>query len=369
MNNYERIPSFEECKKICNEQKTFSHSTQTIHGQVVHSFKYNANFPQMFQDKEGYGKINIRGITYDSNGKLLALPFPKFFNNGEVEETRKIDINDAVHIAEKMDGSLISFFKVNGILELKTMKSVESDVAISARQFLNSGQCLNIREFSSNLVSVGLSPMFEYISPLHKIVLDYGKEDFVFLGARSMNTGKIYMPNEFDTKGISIPRVFSSETAMEYLEESNVEGLVLTMSDGLMLKMKAERYVQAHRALRGGNHKIINLIMNGDIDDVKGILSKNKMMQRLQWIIEVEAEYIERYCEVERKASMFLDGMEDGAGKKEIALRFQRNDELFGEDTEVIRKVVMKMFDRRDYKEIIDKKILTESKEWPTLMR
>jgi len=365
--NYERIPTLEECKQICNDCKAFSHSTQTIYDETIHSFKYNTTNPKIWEDTKGLGRINMRGITYDNQGKLLALPFPKFFNNGEIKETKDLDIRQSVRIAEKMDGSLISFFKVNDVLEVKTMKSVESEVANAAREFLHS-KCAHIKDFASSLIDDGLSPMFEYISPLQPIVVNYDKEDFVFLGARCMQTARLYMPSEFETGDISIPRVFSHEIVEKYLEEErNIEGLVFTMPDGLMFKMKSEEYVKAHRAGSNltGKKYILSLIINNEIDDVKGILSKNKMALRLQQIKETEDKYEERFSGLEEKAEAFTSKAKtDGKGRKDIAFHFGSNPTLFGTDTKMIKTLTMLMFDGREYSHMINNNLLKECNDW-----
>jgi hypothetical protein len=101
MNYYNRIPSFEECKRICSECKYFSHSSQEVHDEIIHSFKYTIGpVRKIWDGKEDDGRLNMRGITYDNSGNLLALPFPKFFNNGEIQQTKNLDINEAVHIVE-----------------------------------------------------------------------------------------------------------------------------------------------------------------------------------------------------------------------------------------------------------------------------
>ncbi len=368
MNYYDRIPSFEECKRICSEYYYFSHSSQEVHDEIIHSFKYTIGpVRKIWEGKEDDGRVNIRGITYDNSGNLLALPFPKFFNNGEIQQTKNLDINEAVHIVEKLDGSLISFFKINDILEIKTMKSFHSEVANDARRFLKTEECTRVREFSSCLVDIGLSPIFEYVSPLNQIVVDYKKENFVFLGARSMKTGKIYMPSEFNTMHITVPCVFSSEMVSTYLEEKNIEGVVLTMPDGLLFKMKSDEYVQVHKGsnavFSGNKTKILNLITIGKIDDVKGILSKKNATQRLELIDIVEDKYTQRYVELERQAQSFVDE-NMRIGRKEIGIQLGNNSSVFGEDTRVIKMLVFKMIDRRDYKDILNNHILLESMEW-----
>lgn len=416
-NNYQRIPSFEECKTICNNINKFSHSTQEIHGEKVHSFKYRLSFPSMWETKSGKrldengddldndgvvddGRINLRGITYDDNGNLLALPFPKFFNNGEVDETSNVDLRDALYVCEKLDGSLISFFKINGVLEIKTMKSVTSEVANFARRILfdnnvvsvndeekkqdgdstntNSNKFSHVLKFASNLIDIGLSPMFEFVSPLNQIILNYDKDDFVFLGARSMKTGKIYLPHEFETGNITVPRMMPANRIDEYLEEKNVEGVVITMkSSGLMFKMKSSEYVELHKSTsmciktikttdRVDN--IVKMVVDGTIDDVKGILSKRNLTDKLKRVKRIERKYINRYnvlenIALEHVANNVSDQHKNNSRKEMVAKIKGSNTTLEGESQTIVA-IVMKILDGKEYHDFLNSRIIIESKEW-----
>mmetsp|Transcript_6563 Transcript_6563/g.9961 ORF Transcript_6563/g.9961 Transcript_6563/m.9961 type:complete len:397 (-) Transcript_6563:346-1536(-) len=389
---YQKVPTFEECKHICSSVNHFSHSTQEIHGEKIHSFKYNMSLPTMWKSKTGKddsndsdGRINMRGITFDDNGTLLALPFPKFFNNGEMDETSDLDLGNALWVCEKMDGSLISFFKVNGMLEIKTMKSVSSEVANFARRTLFNGneekddavgdekkeasvspnRFSHVLTFASSLIDIGLSPMFEFISPMNQIVIDYDEDDFVFLGARSMKTGRIYLPNEFETINITVPRMMPVDMIDNYLEEKNVEGVVITMQNGLMFKMKSSEYVQQHKAaskFAGKAKWIVSLIVNGEVDDIKGLLSKKKWTDNLKCINAIEMRFIQRYNEIYALANDFLDHNKF-LDRKGMAIKIN-NDFPFGKDSRLILAIVMKILDGREYRDFINSYILKESKGW-----
>eukprot|EP00551_Chaetoceros_affinis_P011450 CAMPEP_0203683068 /NCGR_PEP_ID=MMETSP0090-20130426/47326_1 /ASSEMBLY_ACC=CAM_ASM_001088 /TAXON_ID=426623 /ORGANISM="Chaetoceros affinis, Strain CCMP159" /LENGTH=387 /DNA_ID=CAMNT_0050552189 /DNA_START=181 /DNA_END=1344 /DNA_ORIENTATION=+ len=384
------------------------------------------SLPTMWKSKTGKddsndsddGRINMRGITFDDNGTLLALPFPKFFNNGEMDETSDLDLGNALWVCEKMDGSLISFFKVNGMLEVKTMKSVSGEVANFARRTLFNGneekddavgdekkeasvspnRFSHVLTFASSLIDIGLSPMFEFISPMNQIVIDYDEDDFVFLGARSMKTGRIYLPNEFETINITVPRMMPVDMIDNYLEEKNVEGVVITMQNGLMFKMKSSEYVQQHKAaskfagkakwivslivngevddIKGllskkkwtDNLKCINaewivsLIVNGEVDDVKGLLSKKKWTDNLKCINAIEMRFIQRYNEIYALANDFLDHNKF-LDRKGMAIKIN-NDFPFGKDSRLILAIVMKILDGREYRDFINSYILKESKGW-----
>ena len=79
---------------------------------------------------------------------------------------KNTDIKNLIQISEKINGSLLSSLKFNDILEVKTMKSVHSDVANDARRSLRQKienkeaghPYSNVIAFVSNLIGIGFSP-------------------------------------------------------------------------------------------------------------------------------------------------------------------------------------------------------------------
>ena len=104
--------------------------------------------------------------------------------------------------------------------------------------------------------------MFENVSPLNRIVVSYKKEDFVFLGARSMQTGKIYLPNKFDHKRIIVPCTLIVYSVDGYLNEQNVEGVVVTMPNGLMFKVKSDTCMELHGSNIGASSTNIKVYVS-----------------------------------------------------------------------------------------------------------
>ena len=359
--DYNKIPTFDEALAIVEKEKGFSHSMQEIHGKEVHSFKYNISYQGMWDDLSD-GKINMRGLTF-VDGNLVALPCPKFFNLGENEHTRSMEIADMQFATEKVDGSLISFFNVGDELEIKTMKSVYSDTAAEAREYLKERD--DVVSFAKMCLNFKLSPMFEYVSDTDagKIVIDYGKKDFVFLGARDLNTGRLYM--DLHNFPILIPdsvkpaRVFLSPEGVEvYNEQEGVEGVVLTLKSGLMVKVKTGWYCRLHKVLDTFNTKnILESIVNDNIDDVKASLAQNGLDDHLRVIGNVERTFDMYYDRLLKKAKgKCQDCKLTNMTKKDIAMTLMKEDR-------VLASLVFALYDGKDITESIKKNIKEKLKD------
>ena len=299
---YKQIPTLQDCEQLVKDYEWFSRSEQIIDGQSVVSFKYNLATEELYEAPFG---LNMRGITF-VDGELVALPFPKFYNVGEKDlDICKFDIEtDLAHAYEKSDGSLICAFYLNGKLRVKSMKSVESDVAINAHSDIQSDEFWQVREFAEAFLDNHMTPMFEYVSPKHRIVLDYDRPDFIFLGARDMETGAITFPHEVKRPaGVTFAEHFSTkEQIHDHLDKSGVEGVVVTTKTGLMVKMKTAEYCGLHRVITNFSDKIVleslydkkSHQVDDRLDDMIGVMQQMNLDDLVQRANSIRSDYFYR---------------------------------------------------------------------------
>ena len=347
---YNEIPTYNECLQIVKEFPAFSHSTQILDGVKIESFKYNISKKDMW---DGYGHLNMRGITF-VNEQLAALPFPKFFNLGEHENSTNIDLNNVSKIYEKVDGSLISVFYVGTKLYLKSMKSVNSDVSKEA----NKNVTEDVLSFSRTLLEKDLSPLFEYVSPESRIVLQYSKPEFYFLGCRNMITGATILPDEIDVpQNVKTPGVFKTVEEMKsYIKQNNVEGVVVTLNNGVMIKIKSEDYCRVHRIMSYFNPKnIVENIINNTYDDMIGILSYNNLNSDVEKSKVIFSRYTDRMNEFISMAESYYRENKHHS-RKDIAIELKEN--------RMLANLVFRLIDGKEITDTINKYVLEESKEW-----
>ena len=356
MNN---IPTFDECLHVCEENSGFSHSVQEIHGKEVHSFKYNfqSRFNEMYKPflDKGINALAMRGITF-IDGKLVAIGPDKFFNLGE-NETAVYPENER-YLMEKVDGSLISVFQVDHLLEIKTQKSVFSEVAKDARKYFNTRN--DLQGFSMSLLSRGLSPFFEYVGPHNRIVLRYDEEDFVFLGARCLISGTMVFPwDMFVPSTITIPQLIAGEGKDAYLERDDVEGLVVVGDCGHMVKMKTSTYCQLHKILDMKTPKSFceYYIAHGNFDDVIGVLTHHGLTKDIADLVAFEDDYIEK---VESHNQLISDAVKKYGhlSRKGVALKM-----IDDKVDNALRGLVFSTLDGKDTMPKIQKLILEGYKD------
>jgi RNA ligase len=123
---------------------------------------------------KGWNDITMlaRGVILDPESKrVVATPFPKFFNVGEKADT----IPDLpFETFEKLDGSLIILFHHKGEWRTATKGSLGSDQAKWAARWLL-GYALTVLDKSTTYLA-------EAVYPENRIVVHYGYEGLVLLG-------------------------------------------------------------------------------------------------------------------------------------------------------------------------------------------
>jgi len=224
-----------------------------------------------------------RGIIFDSaTGEILRRPFHKFFNVNEREETQDhvVDLSRPHAILEKLDGSMIAPFIVNGQMIWGT-KMGATDVAKPVEDFVDNNR--HYRHFAHNMIMAGFTPIFEWCSRKQRIVLDYREDQLVLTALRAIGNGQYASYDrllaEADIWNIPVVRAFEPQTDMkaflEYVRDlEDLEGFVVRFDDGHMLKLKCHWYLQIHKAKEAilQDRNIVELILDEALDDVKSHL-------------------------------------------------------------------------------------------------
>lgn len=132
-----------------------------------------------------------RGIIFDSvTGDILRRPFHKFFNVSERDETQlsRLDFSNEHWIDIKLDGSMIAVFIHQGELIYGT-KMVAPDFNELVKQFVEAAE-IDYNSFCRDTIRAGYTPIFEFMHPQKRIVIDYGKPALTLLAVRNMVTGQ-----------------------------------------------------------------------------------------------------------------------------------------------------------------------------------
>lgn len=205
-----------------------------------------------------------RGLIVDDAGQVIARPFRKFFNYGEVDTAP----TGPVQVTDKADGSLAILFPAADGWAIATRGSFTSEQAVRATQILRA-------RYSDFEPLDGYTYLFEIIYPENRVVVDYGRTaDLFLITAVHIETGRSVPRLELGALGWPGPCVesftFPSLTeALASPPRPGAEGLVIhfTESDE-RLKIKQEDYKRLHRLIFGVSSKTIyEALRNGDSFD------------------------------------------------------------------------------------------------------
>ena len=314
-------------------------------------------------EKEGYTVINYnvmmsdtfdcnirrecRGIIFDTaTGAIIRRPFHKFFNVNEREETQDhaIDLSRPHAILEKLDGSMIAPFIVNGQMIWGT-KMGATDVAKPVEEFIARNP--EYITFADEAIDSGWTPIFEWCSRKQRIVLDYFDDQLVLTGLRNMNTGVYALHGNLEAIGqayaIPVVRAFEPQSdMMEFIEHvrylEDLEGFVVRFSDGHMVKLKCQWYVQIHKAKEAilQDRNIVELILDERLDDVKAHLPQEDRDRLALFEYEINTAILDRVYIVDNDVTAYR---EEGVDRKTFALEYAPKFDPF------TRALVFKNFD------------------------
>ncbi len=271
---------------------------------------YIYNYTQKVQYDRVWNEITLicRGLILDADYNVIARPFPKFFNLGELEELEVPELDFEVY--EKMDGSLGILYWAKGMPYIATRGSFTSVQSQKANALLYG----KYKDCISNL-DPGNTYLFEIIYPENRIVLDYGdKEELVLLAIVETHTGK-----EFAVKDLGFPVVKRYDgirdiAAIREMNDDTKEGFVIRFANNFRLKVKFKEYLRLHR--------IITQISSVDIwEYLSSGQSFEEVLEKVpdefyQWVKKTRAGLQEQYTAIEDQCKAdfrVLDSRKDTA--------------------------------------------------------
>lgn len=202
-----------------------------------------------------------RGLIVDMDAqKIVAWPFEKFYNVGEMPETSYESLTGlgSFQTTEKLDGSMIICFPgpMNSV-HFTTKGSFDSEHGAFAYSLAMQHEYNN--EAFTKYSQHG-TLMFELISKQFQIVVDYKKkgyeEGLYLIGYRDNLSGKLVSTHTLQSMAEELRvhtfRIYAFDTLdnlMETAKELPVldEGYVLRFDVDLLVKIKGTAYLKAHR--------------------------------------------------------------------------------------------------------------------------
>jgi RNA ligase len=211
---------------------------------TLYDYNNSCVFDQAWTD----ASMSARGLVLShSLKKIVALPFPKFFNLGENQNTITINEFNNSKVYEKYDGSCIIMFYVNGQWRCCTRGSFTSSQSVDAAQWLQHKINADYSDFDQNVTY-----LFEWVSTTNRIVLTYETEKLILIGAFNNTTFEDYDLDVWKTypQDLMVAKQYSFSCLDEVMafcnNETNEEGFVIRTPEK-RVKVKTEWYIKAHK--------------------------------------------------------------------------------------------------------------------------
>jgi RNA ligase len=313
------------------------------------------NYTEKVQYENLWDEVTLmcRGLVTDNEGDIVATPFHKFFNieEGKFEPTEKFEVY------EKMDGSLGIVFWYRGQWVVATRGSFTSDQANKAREIL--------RKYNTDIMFRHLTFCFEIIYPENRIVLDYGTDEkLVLLGTFDKN-GKETDSSIWSQWGFDVVKKYDGINDYKQLKEmvkNDQEGFVVKFSNGDRIKVKGVEYLRLHKIMT-------NVTTTGIWEYLK---NGEDVMELLKDVPDEFYKKIQNYTKDLRYA--YFQISEDAGKKFDYMMYGKYNDkepitdrkefaEWVSSQPKYMSGILFRMFDKKDYSEIIWNLIRPEFKK------
>ena len=235
-------------------------------GLEIFNYGLTCQFDKTFWDN--YSLISRGLILCPAKKKIVALPFPKFFNYGEITYDLP---KGSFSITEKVDGSLGIIYFWNDQWNVSTRGSFNSDQAKWAKDWLYNN--VDVSKLNTDLTYLA-----EIIYQENRIVISYDFEGLVFLSAYNRENGLELSYDDIckcgSLLGLRVVKKYFYNSIEEIVAicknlDHNSEGFVIQFLDGYRIKIKGDEYCRVHRLISNVTPlRVWDMMLNGDNMDV-----------------------------------------------------------------------------------------------------
>ena len=251
-----------------------------------------------------------RGLTLDEKDNVVLVGFEKFFCLNQLDtrdNLQKDFINEFSHLQpqdiynsiEKLDGTLIILGVYNDTLITSTTSTTLSDYSKCSNQYFRNLEFAN--KIKDYLVERNSCFVFEFVSPINKIAVNYDTERYVLLAEISKeNFQEMKIENCFN---FDRPQVFQyTLEELKYIQENqkDIEGFVVYNQYNRKIKVKTKWWYEKSKAFSLFNDYnitkkdikyVIDAIKNDEIDDLYSFQNSNKVYKQQNKIGKIEYFY------------------------------------------------------------------------------
>ena len=258
------LPSMNEFIAAADDGRIAMHELNSFNKKLL-GFKYTTN--TVYSEDWDNVSLHARGIVFDyATGEVLARPFDKFFNLGEMIDTETGVLKpiagyvkqhlgfdnlsgDYKHqkfrVMDKLDGSLGIAFWTGVDWYVKTAGSFESDQAKWANDWFD-------MLINPSVLDKSKTYLFEIIYDEDKHPIEYDFEGLVLLGIVDTKTGIeeplseiLRVAKELNIRHAEVLEFTDFDEVVKYAKNlpKTKEGVVITFENGFKLKVKGDEFL------------------------------------------------------------------------------------------------------------------------------
>ncbi len=217
---------------------------------------------------------DMRGIIFDKDGNIISRPFHKFMNLNEGIDHAfdAFDWTDFT-VFDKLDGSMLRPVNFYGDIRWCTKAGI-TNLSPDVEAFVARNPIY--AEFAQEMLNRELTPIFEYLAPKYRIVVNYGPVEKLVLLAIRDNISGAYLDIHKLCPDEEIPKVAqweveSVETLLKTVTDlQNAEGVIIKFKDGRWIKVKSLQYVDLHKSRDAMERErfVIYMTLKENLDDM-----------------------------------------------------------------------------------------------------
>ena len=223
----------------------------SLNGEIVYLIQ-----PQHIGTKWTQDNKHMRSVVVNYAGEVISAGFPKFTNWGENPDHFPVP-NSLKHctVVEKLDGSLLIVSKYNGQYILRTRGTVDASTMANGHE-LEIFKNTILSKLADNNDTWDYSVLFEWLSPINKIVLNYGDEPswrlIGFINHINYSLAQQDMLDAMAKKyGFDRPPTYTFSSVQDLLKDVDQwrgkEGVVVySKNDQMLHKVKGAWYLALH---------------------------------------------------------------------------------------------------------------------------
>ena len=294
----------------------------SLNGEIVHLIQ-----PQHIGTKWTQDNKHMRSVVVNYAGEVISAGFPKFTNYGENPDHFPVP-NSLKHctVVEKLDGSLLIVSKHNGKYILRTRGTVDASTMANGHELeifkdtilKTLDVCLPVDINGSWHYSI----LFEWVSPINKIVLNYGDEpDWYLVGVVNHDHYSVWsqsrlneMANELKLKRPPTYTFSSVEDLLKDVDQwRGKEGVVVySKNDQMLHKVKGAWYLALHhmKSELSNIEKVIDVWLEQGMPDYQTFY--NYIFTTFDYELAEQCRgMISRICDAKKEVDLIVIGMND----------------------------------------------------------